>query len=160
MKYLIITLSFLLVSISCSKDVYYKDLIKKEGLYYEKFTDVPFNGNVVGRKKGNILKGKIEGKWLIYNNSQLWIKSNYKNGKRHGEWIRYYASGKLHIKINYKEGKTEGEYLFYNQDGTLKKKGNFKFGKKNGKQFEYNKSGQLLKTEIFKDGKLTAIIEN
>tara|TARA_B110000211_G_scaffold155918_1_gene176759 strand:+ start:342 stop:458 length:117 start_codon:yes stop_codon:yes gene_type:complete len=29
------------------------DLVEREGLYYEKFTDVPFTGEVTGRKQGS-----------------------------------------------------------------------------------------------------------
>ncbi|MAJ24635.1 MAG: hypothetical protein CMP36_03905 [Rickettsiales bacterium] len=160
MQHLLIILSLLFTSIICSKDIDFNDLQKRDGLFYEKFKEEPFSGKVVGRRRGNIVEGQIEGEWLVYNNGQLWIKSNYKDGKRDGEWVRYYASGQLHIKINYKEGKTDGVYIFFNKNGTLQKKGNFKLGKKDGECFEYYMSGQLRKTQIYKNGKLIETIQH
>ena len=48
MKHLLIIFTLLLTSVSWSKDVEFKDLVKRESLYYEKFTAEPFTGNVVG----------------------------------------------------------------------------------------------------------------
>ena len=48
MKHLLIIFTLLLTSVSWSKDVDIKDLVKRDGLYYEKFTDEPFTGNVIG----------------------------------------------------------------------------------------------------------------
>ena len=49
-----------------------KDLIWRDGNYYKKFSDVPFNGKVNGDIKGLI-----------------------KNGKKEGTWVRYYENGQL-----------------------------------------------------------------
>ena len=51
MKHLLIIFSLCLTSISWSKDVDYNDLVKRDGLYYEKFTDKPFTGNSIGIDK-------------------------------------------------------------------------------------------------------------
>ena len=38
------------------------DLVVREGLYYEKFTNVPFTGEIdEGLERGNFKKGKQEG---------------------------------------------------------------------------------------------------
>ena len=42
MKYLIIIFSLLFNSLSISKDIYFKDLLKKDGIFYEKFSNIPF----------------------------------------------------------------------------------------------------------------------
>ena len=42
MKHLLIIFSLLLTSFSWSKEVDYTDLVYRDGLYYEKFTDKPF----------------------------------------------------------------------------------------------------------------------
>ena len=45
----------------------YDDLVKREGIYYKKFTDVPFTGEVdEGVSKGSIKNGKMEGYWERY----------------------------------------------------------------------------------------------
>ena len=96
MKHLLIIFSLLLTSISWSKDVDYDDLVKRDGLYYEKFNDEPFTGKTNGR-----------------------IQGNFKDGKRDGEWSRYLKNGQLSSKEYYKDGKKIGEHFYYNDNGQL-----------------------------------------
>ena len=106
MKYLLILSCLLFTSVGWSKDINSDDLVKKEGLYYEKFTDVPFTGNVTGQQQGKIIKGKREGEWIwYYENGQLQFKSNYKDGKKDGETFWYKENGKLIKTEIYKDGK-------------------------------------------------------
>ena len=44
-----------------SKDVDIKDLIEREGLWYEKFTNEPFTGKTTGRIQKNYKDGKLNG---------------------------------------------------------------------------------------------------
>ena len=41
------------------------DLVERNDLYYEKFTDVPFNGKVTGEEQGSFKSGKREGAWVF-----------------------------------------------------------------------------------------------
>ena len=103
MKYLLIISCLLLTFVGCSKTVDTYDLDKRDGLYYQKFTDVPFTGNVTGEEQGKISKGKREGKWLLYyEDGKLNEKGNYKDGKKEGEWLEYYRNGRIETKTNYK----------------------------------------------------------
>ena len=59
------------------------DLVEREGLFYKKFTVVPFTGNTTGIRQGTFRNGKEEGPWIIYwNNGQLQTKGTYKDGKK------------------------------------------------------------------------------
>jgi antitoxin component YwqK of YwqJK toxin-antitoxin module len=159
MKYLLILSCLLFTSVSWSKDVNSDDLVKRDGLYYEKFTDVPFTGNSIGKYQGKISKGKLEGEWLRYYwNGQLQEKRNYKKGKWEGEQLEYYDNGQLKSKGNFKDDKREGVSSKYYDNGQLNDKGNFKNGKLDGEYLQYNENGQLEKTEIYKDGKLIETI--
>ena len=115
------------------------DLVEREGIYYQKFTDVPFSGKVTGEYQGVIKNGKRDGAWVQYHeNGQLMHKGNYKNGKAEGAWVSYYETdqlmwkGQLYYKGNYKNGKEEGAWVSYNFDGTVHKEntGTFKNGEK------------------------------
>jgi hypothetical protein len=109
------------------------DLVEREGLYYKKFSQVPFTGNITGKSQGSFKNGKKEGAWVDYwNNGQLMYKANYKNGKREGAWVSYWPKGQLISKGNYKNGQREGVWVGYNKDGTVDKEytGTFKNGKK------------------------------
>ena len=59
-----------------------EDLVKRDGLYYKKFTDTPFTGKVEGKEQGSFKNGKQDGKWIYYHdNGQLKSKRQFKNGK-------------------------------------------------------------------------------
>ena len=99
MKHFLIIFSLLLTSVSWSKDVDWNDLVKRDGLLYEKFTDEPFTGNVIGKEFGQLVNGKREGKWIAYHsNGQLKSKVNFKNDKHDGEFLTYYDNGHLRLK--------------------------------------------------------------
>ena len=100
------------------------DLVERNGLYYKKFSDIPFSGKVTqlpfGLKRGLMKNGKIEGEWITYNSASLLDSiGNYKNGKKEGEWIRYHDNGQLYSKGNYKNGEREGEWVYYQEQGNL-----------------------------------------
>ena len=160
MKYLLIIFLLLSPSLSWSEDVNIDDLVKTDGLYYEKFTNEPFTGEVTGNQQGKISKGKREGEWLIYySNGQLEEDVNFKDGKKEGEYLRYSKNGKLYHKGNYKNDKIEGEYLTYYPNGQLWTKCNWKDGKLEGEYLNYYQNGQLKRTEIYKDGELIKTIQ-
>jgi len=72
MRNLLILSCLLFTSVGWNKDVNSDDLVKRDGLFYEKFMDVPFTGNVTGKERGKISKWKVEGEWIEYwNNDQL-----------------------------------------------------------------------------------------
>ena len=63
------------------------DLVEREGIYYEKFTDVPFSGKVTGKTTGRFVNGKFEGSFIgYYDNGQLKTRGNYVDGKSDGLW--------------------------------------------------------------------------
>jgi hypothetical protein len=49
------------------------DLVKRDGLYYKKFSEVPFTGKVTGTSQGSFKNGKKNGPWKIY-----WDSGNLK----------------------------------------------------------------------------------
>ena len=92
----------------------------RNNLYYKKFTDVPFTGEIFGLENGRFKNGELEGFWkYYYKDGQLRNKGNYKNGKRDGLWETYYENGQLKTKGNYKEGIREVPVEYYNEDGKL-----------------------------------------
>ena len=96
------------------------DLVKREGLFYKEFSDIPFTGEITGKNQGSIKDGYQEGEWVSYwSNGQLMSKGEYKDGKEEGEQFFYYDTGELFYKGEYKDGKKVGEWVVYNRDGTL-----------------------------------------
>ena len=99
-----------------------EDLVEREGIFYKKFTDVPFSGKVTGIEQGTFKNGKKEGPWVNYwDNGQLRLKGDYRDRGREGPWVSYWENGQLEMKGDYKNGKTEGPWVGYNEDGTVNK---------------------------------------
>ena len=84
-------LSLLLLSVlslpSVVLGVDFDELVKRDGLYYKKFTNVPFTGKTTGK-----------------------IQQTYKGGKQHGPFVQYYDNGQLLAKETYKDGELHGPY--------------------------------------------------
>ena len=61
----------------------------------------------------------------------------------------YYENGNLRVKGNFKDGKENGLWEWYSENGKLEKKGNYKEGLQEDGLWEfYHKNGQLLEKEI------------
>ena len=88
------------------------DLVQRPiwtGLYYKKFSDVPFTGKTTGDEQGSFKNGKRVGTWVSYwDNGQLFSKGTYKDGERGGPWVRFWDNGQLHSKGTYKDGERGG----------------------------------------------------
>ena len=156
----------------------YKDLAKRDGLYYKKFTEVPFNGKVEGQIQGSIRNGKRDGSWVIYHdngqlssegdykdgkqvgswifyhdNGQLQYKGDFNNGKAVGSWVRYHDNGQLWYKNDFKNGKRDDYWVNYYDNGQLSSKGNYKNDKKDGSWILYHDNGKVYSKGDYKDGK-------
>jgi len=122
------TIIFCLTS-SVGWSLEYKDLVERDGVYYKKFSDVPFTGKTTGQEQGSFKNGKKDGSWIEYwDNGQLNYKGDFKNGNLDGSYISYWDNGQLLTKGNWKNGKEEGYWVYYNKDGTIniKKTGTYK----------------------------------
>lgn len=131
------------------------DLVKREDIYYQKFTDVPFSGKTTGEEQGSIKNGKREGAWFVYHkNGQLANKGSYKNGKLDGAWVFYSDNGQFFLKGNYNDGNREGAWVSYYENGQLQFKYNYKNGQKEGAGVWFNEDGTVDKerTGTFKNG--------
>ena len=115
MNKLFIVLIYLIIFLPnavLSETISFKDLVYRNGLYYKKFTDVPFTGKEETYfKSGQLLNtgyykdGKQHGLWLSYhNNGQLEYKGHYKNGEEDGLWVSYHNNGQLEYRGHYKNG--------------------------------------------------------
>jgi len=152
---ILLTILFISLLSSPSWSVSLYDLVERDGIHYEKFTDVPFTGKVTGKQQGSFKKGIKDGAWVGYhNNGQLWNQGNYKNGVKEGAWVYYYENGQLEYKSNFKNGKKEGTWIRYWENGQIHWKGNYKNGKEEGAWVSYNKDGTVFKpwTGTYKDG--------
>ena len=119
------------------------ELVERDGIFYKKFTDVPFTGRVdQGLSRGGLKNGEREGPWVIYyENGRIWYKGVYKKGKQEGPWLWYHNNGQLWSEGAYKNGKFEGPWVAYYDDGQLWSKGAYKNGKFEGPWVAYREDG-------------------
>ena len=94
---------FILIITSCSKEVPSDQLVVRDGIYYEVNSQTPFSGTSV----------------KYYENGQLGMRENYKDGKEEGIFEYYYENGQLNRKSTYKNGKEDGLEESYSQNGEL-----------------------------------------
>lgn len=111
-------------------EVYENDVL--HGLF-QGFFDNKTNSLI---ETGQYIKGKRSGTWYSYysvNKKQREV-IQYKLGKKHGRYLKYYPSGNIWIKANYLHGKLEGEFKrYYDSKQPLKRiTGFYSSGKKTG----------------------------
>ena len=88
---------------NCPK-VEFKELVFRDRLFFKKFSNVPFTGQVYGDYgEGYIIDGNKEGFWVEYRkNGQVLFKGTYKNGLRDGYWTTYNDwGGIIHNETGY-----------------------------------------------------------
>lgn len=131
----------------------FKDLVERDGIYYEKFTDVPFTGEVKGISQGAFKDGKKNGSWIIYyDNGQLLSKGEFLFGMKEGLWTYYYSDGKLWQTEFVKNGKGHGLVVTYHRNGQIKNKGNMLNDQREGLWVFYNEDGKKRITPRVQDG--------
>ena len=93
-----LTLIFLTCLFSLSPNVTFgkmltwDDLAYSGGLYYKKFSTVPFSGEITGKSNGKIKNGQKEGYWIEYaDNGNLLSQDNYTNGKKESYWDKLWS---------------------------------------------------------------------
>jgi len=100
----------------------YKDLKRNSGIYQSKKTNLPFSGEVIGKKSGTLINGKQDGQWMQwYRNGKLRSEGKYQNGKKIGTWFWYYETGQLQSKHRFENGILVDSIKYYEKDGSLTK---------------------------------------
>ena len=144
MKYLIIIFSLLINSLSISKDIYFKDLLKKDGIFYEKFSNTPFTGKITGLLEGTFKKGMKYGEFIkYYSDGKVLSKISYFENRLDGSWKEYYRNGNLLRKKTFKDDLLEGEYIDFYSFGQILSKRFYVKNKLEGIYKEFYKNGQL-----------------
>ena len=57
-----------------------------------------------------------------------YLKTPYKNGRRHGETVGYYNSGQMWKRANYEDGLAHGRYQEWRKDGSILYDVHYKWG--------------------------------
>lgn len=143
MRKLMIIASALLILAACgnsqkeAKEVKLHELEDRSGVAYLLNTDKPFTGTAYAYYSDGI---------------SLYQKSDFVDGKQHGEFIEYFQNGQISYKIFYKEGIEDGEWVWYTDGGTLIKRVNYNEGKLHGEWISYYDNGQVWLKGQYENG--------
>ncbi len=102
-------------------------LNQSNGVVYYK--NLPFTGNAIAQ----------------YDNGVLAISIDYKDGRKDGQYKKFFPNGELSFEAYYTNGKQNGKNRTWWSNGNLRTESNFVDGVPDGVQFQYYKTGQLFK---------------
>ncbi len=111
------------------------EVIKENGLVF--FNGKPFNG------KAND----------YYENAILASTTNYKDGLKHGAFMKYFRNGEVSFKGDYVNGQPHGFTYSWWNNGKLRSKSSFTNGIGQGEQWQWYKSGAKFKKIQLVNGK-------
>ena len=62
------------------------DLVEREGIYYKKFTDIPFTGKITGNIVGTLENGYWDGLYGKYIEGTIYWRGKYIKGKKESKY--------------------------------------------------------------------------
>lgn len=121
-------------------------------------------------KIGKYLNGKFEGVWQTYKAGVLSDVQEYKEGKRHGKYERYFDTGQLKESGKYYELLVidsisyqyieDGPKKVMYPSGALERSEEYILGKKNGDFIKYFEDGAIKDRQHFTDNELNGLVES
>ncbi|MDO8896371.1 MAG: toxin-antitoxin system YwqK family antitoxin [Bacteroidales bacterium] len=76
----------------------------------------------------------------------------YVDGKRHGEWKKFFDDGLLMSEGFYENDLLHGQVIFYYPNGKVQIRGNYNNGLKTGVWQTFDEDGNLLNEDVHKEG--------
>ena len=142
-------------------------LIERQGVYYTKDTNKPYNGDIFvlnddGEKviEGYLKNGKEDGLWIyeLEDYEGIFKDGKMKSSKRWKWWSR--NNQIKEIEWNEKGGKKDGLYTEWDKNGQKWTEGIYKDGKQNGVWTYWYEDGQKMLKGPVKDGKANGVWTN
>jgi antitoxin component YwqK of YwqJK toxin-antitoxin module len=165
-KYLIIILFSLSLSIGQTPVNIEKSLFEKEGVFYSKETKEPYSGKgfsiykdgnfkIQGTLKDGKMVNRTEWKW--YKNGQKWSEGNWENGKVNGLWTYWYENGQKNFEGTYKNGLKDGPWMSWYDNGQKFYEESYKNDKRDGTFKGWYQNGTQSSERTYSDGKVDGL---
>jgi antitoxin component YwqK of YwqJK toxin-antitoxin module len=128
-----------------------------EGLYFEQKKDSTWlfysdvDGVLISIEEYKNDKAHGKSITLYPDTEQAAELVNYFEGKRNGEWIKYYEDGSVLNTGFYKDDFLHGPVTFYHPNGKIHIQGRYQEGLKIGLWQTYDEDGNLIEEEIYKE---------
>lgn len=159
-------LQFTLASCQPTKEVDFKDLVKRDDVFYPVNSATPFTGVMIQKAdngqytmKAELMNGLPDGlyqEW--FPNGQVKRAGKYITAKPEGKWIEYYQSGQLKSESNYRNGKKVGRNIEYFTDGTTQHEENrTEYGVRDGVYYDAYDHTKPSKAGVYKDSRFDGI---
>ena len=129
MKKLLSILSLAILISSCS--------VTKERISNDKVTIV--DGVCYLKADMSIVTGIVT---QAYEDGQLKLEANYKDGQEDGLYKTWYENGQLRFEANYKDDERDGLYRKWYENGQLRFEANYKDGELDGLSKTWDENGQ------------------
>lgn len=128
------------------------DLVQRDGVFYEKFSDTPFTGTTTGKLQISFKNGRRHGVAATYNRRGQRIDTGtYSRGLQHGVSQVYHDNGQFAEMATWGFGRATGSYSRWYENGQLKSKGTLEGGTREGRWVDFNEDGKpdLKKTGTY-----------
>lgn len=134
LKFFSVLLLMLVLSVSCTrtKDEYFDDGYLKSSIQYR-----------FGKENG------ISKYYFINPPHPLKIVVKMKNGKKEGDFVKYFINGKLDTRCHYENDLLEGTEERFHIKGYRMYTTNYLHGKKHGEYIHYHTNGEIMEKGSF-----------
>ena len=86
-----------------------KDLVERNGLRFQKSSEIPHTGSTRGLKQRTYWQGTLHGRGIIlYESGKLKVEMIYENGKLKGPYKMYFENGQPMMRGTMKNDQREG----------------------------------------------------
>jgi len=124
---------------------YYADNNKLYNGTYNEFFN---NGNL--RMAMELKDGLADGQTYIYSESGILLETrSYSAGKFNGTWLTYNNEGVKIAEAHYLNNKKDGKWLIWDNEGRLRFEMFYASGAKTGTWREWDEAGTLIKEKIY-----------
>ena len=80
------------------------------------------------------------------------LQREYRNGKKHGRWSEFFASGRKRSALEYRDGVADGRWTAWYPDGKLRAEGRYRAGEEDGLWTSWHPNGQRAEQGKYRGG--------
>jgi len=141
---------FFVFSIIITSSLFSQTISKKNGIYVnsdgEKYTGVYISYHQEGVKeavytiKNGLENGSVE---FYYPSTEIMEQGYFKDGTKHGKWIRWSTKGDKLAEANYNNGKKDGKWVVWDERGIKRYEMFYTNGLKSGVWIMWDDKGQI-----------------
>ena len=131
-------------------------LEQRDGLWYERGSDMPFTGDVedAGEMAGRIEEGIRVGQWSGWHeNGEVAWTTDYDQGQQ-VHHAMYFETGQQRFDVSYRDGAPDGITRMWSKNGVLARETNYKAGQRDGSHTLWDQDGKLFFSANYNAGKL------